>query len=351
MVAARAVRPVAGVEPTAEQSSRKQDPLGLGIAPLAVPTEADSALDNACDDGHRGEDVGPYEDSKGDDDEFSSTPLTEEPPALAAAADGVGEPATEPIISAAATTGRGQDGWTLEADLDPESGGLVVRWTAPRPLLEVKLGIGWALEDDDSQAVDHGEQYRTKSKKTTTLKSGPQPAGHMPFPASVTKSLVGRGAAIAACWDLDRFVAFPVVWSKPFRIVHNVATGKPAILPIDEPTSSTTTGNSTAALPPCEAASAPRGENNAALRGRRQCGVDKLNRSGVRRLLQMLKENTDPSLKVLRLKQYLDADANPYIIDTVLDALAGNTVVEALYIQNFEKGMTDPQLAHLGKAF
>eukprot|EP01047_Picozoa_sp_COSAG01_P061003 COSAG01_NODE_7554_length_3152_cov_1.079266_2_plen_248_part_00 len=84
---------------------------------------------------------------------------------------------------------------------------------------------------------------------------------------------------------------------------------------------------------------------------RRQIGVDKLQRSGVQRLLKMLRSNSeaDTSMRVLRLKQYLDADANPMVIDTVLDALESNTMVEALYIQNFERGMLDPQLVSAGR--
>lgn len=41
--------------------------------------------------------------------------------------------------------------------------------------------------------------------------------------------------------------------------------------------------------------------------------------------------------RVLRLKQYLGINARPAVIDAVLDALAVNTRVEALYIQNFEE--------------
>ena len=41
--------------------------------------------------------------------------------------------------------------------------------------------------------------------------------------------------------------------------------------------------------------------------------------------------------RVLRLKQYLGINARPAVIDAVLDALADNTLVEALYMQNFEE--------------
>ncbi len=40
--------------------------------------------------------------------------------------------------------------------------------------------------------------------------------------------------------------------------------------------------------------------------------------------------------RVLRLKQYMNSDARPPMIDMVLNALEVNTRVEALYIQNFE---------------
>ena len=40
--------------------------------------------------------------------------------------------------------------------------------------------------------------------------------------------------------------------------------------------------------------------------------------------------------RVLRLKQFIRADAKQAQIDAILDALEENTRVEALYIQNFE---------------
>ena len=40
--------------------------------------------------------------------------------------------------------------------------------------------------------------------------------------------------------------------------------------------------------------------------------------------------------RVLRLKQFIRADAKQAQIDAILDALEDNTRVEALYIQNFE---------------
>ncbi|CAL5226309.1 g9154 [Coccomyxa viridis] len=53
--------------------------------------------------------------------------------------------------------------------------------------------------------------------------------------------------------------------------------------------------------------------------------------------------------RVLRLKQYVPSDLLPGHMDAILDALAANTRVEVLYIQNFEWGMLDAQLRHLGE--
>jgi hypothetical protein len=41
--------------------------------------------------------------------------------------------------------------------------------------------------------------------------------------------------------------------------------------------------------------------------------------------------------RVLRLKQYVASDLLPPHMDAILDALAVNTRVEVLYIQNFER--------------
>ena len=47
--------------------------------------------------------------------------------------------------------------------------------------------------------------------------------------------------------------------------------------------------------------------------------------------------------RVLRLKQYLGINARPPVMNAVLDALMENTLVEALYIQNFEDVRPLPQ--------
>ena len=60
-----------------------------------------------------------------------------------------------------------------------------------------------------------------------------------------------------------------------------------------------------------------------------------------------MQEDTSSQLRILRLKHYIDADANCLTMDTVLDALENCTKVEALYIHNFEEGMHDAQLEHL----
>lgn len=71
-----------------------------------------------------------------------------------------------------------------------------------------------------------------------------------------------------------------------------------------------------------------------------------MRRRDVKELLELISSN-DPSIKVLRMKNYLLADTNQEVIEAVLDALYDNVSVEALYIQNLEKGMLDPQLRKL----
>lgn len=59
----------------------------------------------------------------------------------------------------------------------------------------------------------------------------------------------------------------------------------------------------------------------------------------VLRLCEMLRGNShdfQAAGRVLRLKQYVSADIKPPHIEAILDALAVNTRVEVLYIQNFE---------------
>ena len=50
---------------------------------------------------------------------------------------------------------------------------------------------------------------------------------------------------------------------------------------------------------------------------------------------------------MLRLKNYLDADASTATISRVLSKLMNCKTVQALYIQNFEAGMHDKQLTQL----
>ncbi|CAL8463490.1 g3024 [Coccomyxa elongata] len=88
----------------------------------------------------------------------------------------------------------------------------------------------------------------------------------------------------------------------------------------------------------------------AAGRSKRVPGGDPLANVHVLRLCEMLRGDShdfQAAGRVLRLKQYVSADIKPPHIDAILDALAVNTRVEVLYIQNFEWGMLDPQLEHL----
>ena len=58
-----------------------------------------------------------------------------------------------------------------------------------------------------------------------------------------------------------------------------------------------------------------------------------------RRFVEMVRSNShdfEAQGRVLRLKQYISADVRPAAINAILEALAVNTLVEVLYIQNFE---------------
>lgn len=86
---------------------------------------------------------------------------------------------------------------------------------------------------------------------------------------------------------------------------------------------------------------------------RRAPGSDYLDRASVRAFLASLRSNTNDGEaggRVLWLKHHVSADAGPAVIDAVLDALAENTLVQVLYIHNFENGMYDAQLDKLLKA-
>lgn len=70
---------------------------------------------------------------------------------------------------------------------------------------------------------------------------------------------------------------------------------------------------------------------------------------GVRALLDKLRRD-DSDMVVLKMKKYVnDPDTPQVVIDAVLDALEENTNCEALYIQNFNRGMHDEQVLHLLK--
>lgn len=68
------------------------------------------------------------------------------------------------------------------------------------------------------------------------------------------------------------------------------------------------------------------------------------------RLLSLISSNsTDFQHRgaVLRVKQYLRADAGTRELDAVIEALRSNTRIQAVYLQNFERGMRDEQLKRL----
>ena len=61
-------------------------------------------------------------------------------------------------------------------------------------------------------------------------------------------------------------------------------------------------------------------------------------------MLENLRSKERVVPRTLRLKNYISSDVSTNVIDAVLNALIDNEFVEALYIHNFEQGMTDPQI-------
>mmetsp|Transcript_60505 Transcript_60505/g.136748 ORF Transcript_60505/g.136748 Transcript_60505/m.136748 type:complete len:487 (+) Transcript_60505:361-1821(+) len=81
----------------------------------------------------------------------------------------------------------------------------------------------------------------------------------------------------------------------------------------------------------------------------RASGQTELSSRTVNELLELIKGN-QPEVQVLKLKDhYLGPQTNTTVIESVLWALMKNDNCQALYIQNFNEGMRDPQLALLAK--
>jgi hypothetical protein len=231
-------------------------------------------------------------------------------------------------------------GWQISARM---TGDFVIEitWSAPRPVLEIKIGLGWSVSEEyiEDAATDRGQSYLTKSK---SYKNGPQQSGEMVFPASAITRFLDDSPVIFGVWDLDFKPAQPLIWTDPFRINGE---GNRAIIVLVEDSPGKV---KTCAANGMDEIHSGFGSHNLPKRGRK-IGADKMNRSGYRRLIKALHDDNDESLKILRLKAFLDADANSMVIDGVIKALADCRTVEALYIQNFEHGMLDDQLAHLGQ--
>ena len=79
----------------------------------------------------------------------------------------------------------------------------------------------------------------------------------------------------------------------------------------------------------------------------RQPNHSALTSTTVKNLIDKLKNN-DSDMVVLKMKKYLnDPDTPSVVIDAALDALGDNSNCQALYIQNFNKGLRDEQLLRL----
>ncbi|KAK9821293.1 hypothetical protein WJX81_001784 [Elliptochloris bilobata] len=85
-------------------------------------------------------------------------------------------------------------------------------------------------------------------------------------------------------------------------------------------------------------------------RPKRVPGGDPLHDASLRCLVAAIREDStefEAGGRVLRLKQYIAAGVGAAALDAIIDALSANSRVEALYIQNFERGFGDAQLRRL----
>ena len=80
-------------------------------------------------------------------------------------------------------------------------------------------------------------------------------------------------------------------------------------------------------------------------------GLEQLRRPATQNLLSRLRANDpeDKAMRVLRLKNHLEADTNALVLLEILKLLESNDVVEVLYIHNFNHAMDDLLLDKLAR--
>ena len=71
-----------------------------------------------------------------------------------------------------------------------------------------------------------------------------------------------------------------------------------------------------------------------------------LEKTDVKQLLQKIRTNHKDTV-VLKIKDHLNADVSPGVIEAVIQALHSSKVCQALYLQNLSKGFGDKQLQAL----
>ena len=80
----------------------------------------------------------------------------------------------------------------------------------------------------------------------------------------------------------------------------------------------------------------------------RASGRSSLKSNKLNQLLEQI-EGNHPEVQVLKLKNYTGPETNTWVMDKILAALLRNENCEVLYIQNFNDGMLDAQVAMLSK--
>ena len=137
------------------------------------------------------------------------------------------EPGAAASCDSAVVRGKGS-GWEISARVT-SSFTIAIEWSAPRPIMELKIGIGWSVAEENREDVasDKGQKYLIKQKSYAT---GPKQSGVLEFVDSSTRRFLDSHPIVAAIWDLDFRPAQPLLWSQPFsfevrhRLLPRVST-------------------------------------------------------------------------------------------------------------------------------
>lgn len=196
------------------------------------------------------------------------------------------------------------------------------------------------------------EQVVHSPQKPNMLPLQPQPTSVSSAQAPISSPAEGAPQAVA---QASQSIAVPASGNQDLDVPHCEVPHAQLLVPPDQEmleASVKQTGLALASHTEAATSAVPTvlAECLASNRIKRVPGGDPLEAAPFRRFVEMVRSNShdfEAQGRVLRLKQYISADVRPAAINAILEALAVNTLVEVLYIQNFEQGMFDEQLLRL----